>query len=223
MNYLISLLPILTVVFTKSTILTTETSEPVVFTQQSLSYKGNRTNLFIIHNSSLFNDSLYSLRMETNSKITKDNVLYTFYDKDLTNISYSFLNSLEYDESPGIYRTFQYGSNYNITFYDTIDDRFKYVIFKIDIESKGKTLNFDVYAESLTKYYVSKYIKIILIIFVCICFCAVIANIVICVINKKKKPNDGEHFIEQITLSRQTVDSQAAINRDSNTISNIYY
>ena len=219
-----SLLFILIITSSKSNIITTDYNEPIVFTQKSLTYQGNRSHLFIIHNSSSFNDSLYSLRIETNSKITKDNVVYTLYQKNLTNISYCFLNSLEYDETPGIYRTFQYGTSYNITFYDTINNDAEFVIFKIDIDAQKKILNFDVYAESLTKYYVSSYIKVVLIVFVSICFCAVIINIVICAVNKKKKSNRNEEpLIAQISMSRQTIDTQGAINRESNSISNMYY
>ena len=123
-----------------------EENEPVAQVEEFLNYTGNKTNVFIICNSSHFfkikSNCKFQIIQKYKSKYSY--LSYTFYRYPLTNISYDFLNSLAYDykNSKIEESNFIMADNTSKYSYNTIiekDNNFENLIIKIPIDAENKT------------------------------------------------------------------------------------
>ena len=122
-----------------------EKQEPVIFaedfttqTRNKFTYNGNKTNLFVICNSSVFTKvTHYIFKLERPIKSNYSFFNYTYHAIPLNNYSYDYLNSLTYDRFSDnliVYKPLYEGLDYeyNMEFYSEIINQS--VIIKIPIK-----------------------------------------------------------------------------------------
>ena len=148
-------------------------SEPILTIPQTIVYFGNLPSLYVIQNSSSFNNTLYySLRFGTTQQLSSQNIDFTIYNNPKTNFTYSFLETINYDK-----KTSQFSHDvtddgiYRYAYLISLNNTSEYIIFKIPINAKNKIIAFSAEYKMIsmpTEEEIKNIVYIVIIVLVCI-------------------------------------------------------
>ena len=170
--------------------------EPITFIGGWFTYIGNKTNLFIICNSSSFNKGeTYKFEFRPRPLSNYTSISYTYLNSPLKNLSYDYLNSLSYDLSSSTEQKQSICIDCtNVYYYDIVfqpKKNFEFLIFKIPMEKDSRSTfeigsSFSIYNDWKSAI---TFILIIFFIFIVICIAMCVIGIILCVVGISKLKN----------------------------------